>query len=336
MNRTAIPWTLTVLLALYVFGLEYLAKHQASIDPSIEFYDTTKVKVMVFPEQEEGYYVFGQFNNILEGSREQVEAKQSDQEYTLTFEVNSPRPARLFVNDEVLEIFLVPGDTTLGVSVFLSPDTDLIDSVDFKGPLANVCSYYLDKAQRFGQIQVGRSLHLLSFEDMEVFAHQLDSMSNQELAFLAEQEVFSSIPSWFAMFEKNEILYQRAYLKLSSVYNRQVSQGFLDEVLVNNPKGVFSYYYYLYLQVYFNSLESPRDFGSKPREDLFKQMSLADSLLSGGPKDVFMTRTIFGQITNKEKEGGKEVAQELLDTYEKSFSSPKYVRFLEKEISELK
>ncbi|MEM9986962.1 MAG: hypothetical protein AAF804_17860, partial [Bacteroidota bacterium] len=113
MNRTAIPWTLTVILALYVFGLEYLAKNQASIDPSIEFYDTTKVKVAIFPHSDEGYNVFGQFNNILEGSRKEVEAKESGQEYTLTFEVNSPRPGRLFVNDEVLEIFLVPGDTTL-------------------------------------------------------------------------------------------------------------------------------------------------------------------------------------------------------------------------------
>ena len=42
-------------------------------------------------------------------------------------------------------------------------------------------------------------------------------------------------------FEKNEVLYHKAYLKLSKAFNRDVSGEYLDQLPVHNEEAVFSY-----------------------------------------------------------------------------------------------
>lgn len=325
MRHPAVPWTLAILLGLYVFALEYYAEHREPPDPSIAFYDTTIVHVQVHtPGEPLEMYLDAQFNNILEGKRQTVSALGEGGSYRLRFEVNSPRPAMLYANNEPLQIFLVPGDTSLHIDLYWAAPYDRIDSARFTGQNADICEYYQAKALQFRQVHLRATRHTVASLDLTRYAAKLDSMAAQELAFLAEREVFTALPTWFALFEKNEILYQRAYLKLAAAYNREPTSEVLDHVLINNPGAVFSYYYYLYLNAYFAQLEGHASTALSYPNQIERHVSLADSLLSGGPRDVFLTRVMFQYLN----QGRQELAQELFSTYQGSFSRPKYVRFL--------
>ncbi|MEL6842870.1 MAG: hypothetical protein AAFP02_06605, partial [Bacteroidota bacterium] len=54
-------------------------------------------------------------------------------------------------------------------------------------------------------------------------------------------------------------------------------------------------------------------------------LSVADQHLIAGPKDVFMTREIFGMIVAQKF----DLAKEMLDRYQDKFTSKKYLRFLQ-------
>jgi hypothetical protein len=275
-------------------------------------------------------YLYGQFNNILEGKRQVVKARSEAGQYLLRFEVNSPRPAVLFVNDEPVEVFLVPGDTSLHIDLYWTSPFDRIDSASFEGQNADICQYYRTKAAKFDQVHLRATRHTIASVDLARYGSKLDSMAAQELAFLSEQEVFSPLPTWFALFEKNEILYQRAYLKLAAAYNRTVDHNLLDHPPIDNGGAVFSYYYYLYLNAYFAQLESDSLPGVNYKGQIERHMALADSLLTDGPRDVFMTRVIFQYLN----QGRRQLAEELFAQYRTSFSRPKYARFLEAQLAE--
>ncbi len=330
MNRTAIPWTLTIILAIWVFGLEQFSENKEEFDPTFEFYDTTTVKVQVWGDlADTAVFVDGQYNNILEGRRQFVTAQERGGFHVLTFQVNSPRQALIYVNDNPVEVFLIPGDTSLTVRVYWPQGGDAIDSVSFEGQTANICRYYEEKEHRFHEVNIRTARHILSPEDFSRYAFKLDSAVARELLLVSEQEVAGLLPSWFAMYEKNEILYHRAYLKLTTAYNRDVPQDLLDPVLLNNQRSVFSYYYYLYLDSYFaTSSGIPK--GTRGEKAHLRKLHLADSLLDGEARDVYLTRIIFSTIRQQES----QEASALLDEFKSSFSSPRYRRFLEKQIEE--
>lgn len=329
MNHSLFPWMITALMGVFVYGLTYHAHHQLPPEPSYQFYDTACVTVHI--RGTTGIHdIYGRYNNIIEGKRQLVKARLLDeQRYRLTFEVNSPRPALLYIDDEPLEIFLVPGDTSLRLDLRYLPETFRFDSLVFSGKLANVCTYYQDKLNRFGRVHLRAAQHLVATDDFPVLAAKLDSMAARELAFLAEREVFATLPQWFVNFEKSDILYQKAYLKLSQAYNRQIAPGLLDEAVVQNSGAVFSYYYYLYLQTYL-TWHHPGD-PQVPQEQVALHLAVADTMLRGAPHDVFMTRTIFQQL----QQGEVMFARELLDRYEARFASQKYARFLRTQIDNL-
>ncbi|MEM7657634.1 MAG: hypothetical protein AAF399_16000 [Bacteroidota bacterium] len=336
MKSSKAPWIIAVLMGMYVYGLTYYARHRVPPGPAYEFYDTTQVKVFVEGEQHEPL-LFGRYNNILEGQRKMVQAVSSEGSYhLLKFEVNSPRPATLFVNDEALEIILMPGDTTLKLHLWLNPESELIDSVVFLGKGKGACAYLQDKADRFEQTHIRANRHTVASGDFEIYANKLDSLAARELAFLAEQEVFATLPDWFVGFEKNEILYQKAYLKLSAAFNREVDESLLDEVKLDNSKAVFSYYYYLYLTTYLK--KQIQKAGTLTAQQIHPggeaylraQLNLADEILSGEPKDVFLTRAIFQQI----QQGNLTIATELMKKYDSAFSRQKYSRFLKSQLEQ--
>ncbi|MEM7367330.1 MAG: hypothetical protein AAF587_01945 [Bacteroidota bacterium] len=334
MKHSAIPWALTVIMGLYVYGLTFYAQNRVPPEPSYDFYDTTCVSVQIH-DPESLHDVYGRFNNILEGHYELIKARVEQKQYKLVFQVNSPRPAMLYIDDKALEIFLVPGDTSLKIDVHVNPVTYQFDSLIFHGKTKNICQYYLDKAVRFDQVHIRSKRGIIVSEDFESYVSKLDSMAARELAFLAEREIFSTLPDWFARFEKNEILYQKAYLKLSAAYNQDISPKLLDHIAIDNQGAVFSYYYYLYLKTYLaHQLQDQIDLS--PGGDSLQllkftkaQLQVADSLLSGVPHDVFLTRSIFHQMT----QGRTEIAEELLAQYESTFHQQKYVRFLHNQLT---
>ena len=254
MRHPVFPWIIFIFTGFYIMALSYYAENREPSDPSYNFYDSTTVEIISHGLQELPE-VYGQFNNILEGRRQIVAAKDIDSSrQKLVFRVNSPRPTKIYLNEEALEVILLPGDSSLKLYAKFTEDGKL-ETLDFKGSSSPMANYYWKKKERLRQQNIRASRHVVLTEGFEDYAQAVDSMAAKELVFLVEQEVFSTLPEWFVQFEKNEILYQKAYLKLSAAYNSQVDANLLDQVKINNQGAVFSYYYYLYLDAFFSHLQ---------------------------------------------------------------------------------
>lgn len=329
MNIRFMPFLIMLLVASLVYGLTYHAEHRQKPQPSYDFYQPAVVWISV-PDTTAEPAIYGQYHNILEGKREFVESSPVVAgKWRMDFRVNSPRPAMLYINDQPVEVFLVPGDSTLGLNCVLD-SLDRVEKLQFEGDFASICRYLQKKYHRFQQVQVRSNRKLIAETDFPTFTTKLDSMAAHELAFLAEQEVFTTLPPWFVKFEKNDILYQKAYLKRSQAYNRDVDTSLLDQVLINNQAAMFSHYYYLYLSNHLRDIAglSPNppaathaDYDEWHRQCLI----VADQHLIAGPKDVFMTREIFGMLVAQKF----ELAKEMLNRYQDKFTSKKYLRFLQ-------
>lgn len=336
MKQPIVPWIIVGIMCLYVYGLTYHAEHRIPPEPSYDFYDTTTVRVVI-DGSNVVHDIYGRFNNILEGERVLVKARDAGpNQYKLTFKVNSPRPAVLFIDDEDLEIFLVPGDTSLVVHATVDPNVYLIDSLNFDGTTSGICSYYKNKTRRFQKVHLRSARSIVDSEDFSQFSLKLDSMAARELSFLAEQQIYDSLPDWFVDFERTEILYQKAYLKLSRAYNLEIPTHMLDKVKIDNEAAVFSYYYYLYLNSYFSMLDPTHAENSADSLSYQDQLvtasriHLADSLLTQGPHDVFITRSLFTHIKN----GEWDFVKSQFEKYKDKFFSKKYYRFIDMQLKE--
>ncbi|MEO0472239.1 MAG: hypothetical protein AAF206_21615 [Bacteroidota bacterium] len=327
-KRTIVPWIMVLALSGFVYGLTWRAENRTPPEPAYDFYDTAVVHVHILGSVER-HDVYGRFNNVLEGERKLIKAsEQAEGIYRLVFQVNSPRPATLFVNDEVTEVFLQPGDTSLQVNMFVAPISYSIDSLSFSGKMAPICDYLAEKQTRFGQVEMHRVRNIMDSEDFAGYAAKLDSTAAQELAFLAEREIQPDFPDWFADYERNDILYQKAYLKLSRSYNRDVPQELLDDLPLNNQAAVFSYYYFLYVKSFLSNLAHQSVQEAEYPKALIRQIQLADSLLDREAHDIYLTRLLFDNL----ERGAVNPTRQLLNKYEDSFFSKKYERFLRMQI----
>ena len=334
MKHAIIPWIIAGAMVAYVYGLTYQAKHRLGPNPSYEFYDTTYVKVLI-KDQTGPHEVYGEYNNILEGQKNLIRAdKVEEGVYKMSFEVNSPRPARLYINDEILEVLLMPGDTSLNVNLYYSKTDYSRDSIVYDGLFSNIADYYLEKSELFGGVHLRARRSTLISQDLATFGNKLDSMAIRELNYLNEKEIFGNLPEWFVHFERNEILYQKAYLKLAEAYNQEVPPDYLDKVDLNNSNAMFSYYYYLYLESYFTrelSKKQEAPVTTHSTKTIRSVMELADSQLLEGPHDVFITRNIFNQLKDSAQ---YDFAEELFSLYEEKFNSKKYMRYLKMQLEE--
>lgn len=326
MNRHVIPWTILAVLAFFVMGLTYRADNYIPPDPTYDFYDTAFVKVQIHGSN--GIHdLFGRYNHILHGNRVLIKAEETGRgEYLLEFPVFSPRPAVLFVDDEALEIFLQPGDTTLNVEMWYTPATYAFDSIQYSGTMASVCDYYLSKSAEFNRVHIRGMSNTIGIDDFEKFSTRLDSMAAWELGLLAQQQVFSDLPEWFVNFERNDILYQKSYLKLSQSFNRNIDPSLLDHLPVDNQDAQFSYYYYLYLHTYFSKSDSRASSADSLAyiQEIESQLHLADESLTGPPHDVFFTRVIYSLI----QQGKLVEADAMLEEFKTKFERKKYFRYL--------
>lgn len=334
MKHAIIPWIIAGAMVAYVYGLTYQAKHRLGPNPSYEFYDTTYVKVLI-NGQTGPHEVYGEYNNILKGQKNLIAAQKVEEGiYKMMFEVNSPRPARLYINDEILEVLLMPGDTSLNVNLYYSKTDYSRDSIVYEGLFADISDYYLEKSELFGGVHLRARRSTLVSQDLTGFGNKLDSMAIRELNYLNEKEIFGSLPEWFVHFERNEILYQKAYLKLAEAFNQEVPPNYLDKVDLNNSNAMFSYYYYLYLESYFTrelSKKQDAPLAAHSPNTIRAVMELANSQLLEGQHDVFLTRNIFNLLQDATQ---FEFAQELFSLYEEKFNSKKYMRYLKMQLEE--
>ncbi len=323
------PWLITLLVAVAVYQLSYYAEHKTPPAPAYEFYDTTTVFLHTNNIGPIPVNIFGMYYNIVEGSRKVVESRQEDQQLiAIDFHVNSPRPASIFVDEEEIEIFLLP-DSNLHIYVGHQANFLHANTIQFHGATSEICNYYLSKSTTLGERGIRARRNTVTAEKFSFYSHLLDTLANRELGFLYDYHEFKNLPNYFFTFEESEILYQKAYLKLFNSLNSPQTGIFLDDVPINNVGAVFSYYYYLFLQLYFQHTFSSR---SIPQELSIKdptELDVANMQLQGEMHDVFFTRIIFQHIRREEF----EIARKLLVKYNEGFSKKKYVRFLKAAIS---
>lgn len=320
LKTSFIPWLITVLMAVYVWFLTDYGSQSNAPEPDFNFYDTAVVAVRL---PGEGRMVAAEYHNLMVGDRQQVEARQvSREEFRLTFRVNSPRPALLYIDEMPVEVFLIPGDTTLRVQAAPPDSFGQLSEVVFSGNTASLCQYYRLKRDHFQQQHLRNRRSILSANDVVQYGNRLDSMAARELAFLAEQEVYASLPDWFVNFEKNEVLYQKAYLKLSQAGAEPLPEDFFDPLPVNQAKAEFSYYYYLYVEAFIRRQagELPAD----PEERLRKLLGVSANLLKPPVHDVFWARTLY----NAAMSGDSVAARTVLDEVRSDFDSRRFVRYL--------
>ena len=330
MRHSVVPWILTVFMAVFVLVLQWRTERRTPPQITYGFYDTTTVNILVGSNenQHDGFLdIYGTYNNVVEGQRQIVKAQAiSDGMLQLLFEVNSPRPAMLYLNEKALQVFLVP-DSTLTLEVKTNPLSYQIDSVFFHGYSSEISYYYQEKSNRFGEITRRSNRNTVYADNPIIFSSLLDSMADEELVLLNEYQALHALPEWFVNFEQNEILYHKAYLKRSN-HEPEKFQLYPDKVPVNNEGAVFSYYYYLYLKSYI-AQTYPGSAG-RSEEATLRQMAVADTLLSGEIHDVFFTRTVFDYLRRDQL----TFAETLMDKYGDNFNSKKYQRYLHARIKD--
>lgn len=319
--NSIIPWVILISLAVYVGGLSYYARHRSLPDPEFEFYSETPVRIFLHAQNDSLPVptVRGVFNNIIEGERQLVEGvRGEDGSFWVRFQVNSPRSALLYIDNMAVEIFLSP-DSLLNVHVFPGRAGDW-DSLRFDGFTAGICRYYRNKANQFERAHLRAYRNIVGGDSLARMAQRLDSLAIQELGWLLLRSTPDSLPSWFLDFEKNEILYQKAYLKLSNAFDAR--SRYLDDLPLQNDGAVFSYYYYLYLRSWLQ-----RHSGADNPDAL---LGAAASRLHGEVRDVFLTNQIFALW----QEGDKTTALSEYKRYASLFSRKKYDRFLKRLLNE--
>ncbi|MEM6633305.1 MAG: hypothetical protein AAF694_26775 [Bacteroidota bacterium] len=330
MSKNAIyPATLMTLIAAYIALLAYKASNQGQPTPDYDFYDTTYIHVNILP-QTELYDVYGVYNNILEGQRELVKAQiTSDSLYKLAFQVNSPRPGIVYINNEAINVFLAP-DSSLQIDVRFNATVQEIDSIGFSGYTADISRYYKRKSLAFNHSRMRAKRHTIPADDFCEYAATLDSMAQKERTFLALFNLDYPLPAWFVGFERSEIAYHKAYLKLSGFPDSIQTSECLDKIPLSDENAKFSYYYYLYVKSYIKRYleNSERD---KDPNEIEMQLAVADTLLEGEVHDLFLTRSIFELLRRSQN----QLAKELMSQYENSFNSKKYFRFLDYQLKAL-
>lgn len=333
MPNRYIPWFMVLLVAAFVYGLSYRATHRSPSPPGYDFYDSARVTVQIHGSDTD-HDIFGRYNHILHGQRVLIKAQQlAPGKYELLFPVYSPRSAMLYVDDEALDIFLNPGDSTLEVSLWYRPEVYAFDSIAYQGELASVCRYYLAKARRFNRTHIRGYRNTLVADDLMTFSARLDTMAAMELGMLAEQQVLGGLPEWFVDFERNDITYQKAYLKLTQAMELDTLPAWLDQPPLDQEAAAFSYYYYLYLHTYLACLpvHVPEDLEDPEARRAYGELLLADSLLSGNPHDVFVTRVMYEVM----EPGRLALARRLLRDFGPGLFSRKYYRYLTRRLEEI-
>ena len=329
MSKNAIyPATLMTLIAAYIALLAYKASNQTLPTPDYDFYDTTYIHIHISPNVEL-YDVYGVYNNILEGQRELVKAYiAEDSVYKLAFQVNSPRPGFVYINNEAINIFLAP-DSALHLHVDFNQSGQQIDTMEFSGYTAEISRYYKAKSLEFNNVRLRSTRNTIVEENLCEYSSTMDSIAKEERTFLALYNLDRPLPPWFIRFEQSEIAYQKAYLKLAEAQNSPQNTPCLDEIDLNNEGAKFSYYYYLYVKSYIRKYLTENVDPSQPK-DVEAYLSVADTLLDGEVHDLYMTRSIFELLRRKRI----PLAGKLIRRYEEKFNSKKYLRFLEYQLKQ--
>lgn len=121
--------------------------------------------------------------------------------------------ARIFIGEDRLQLWLIPKDTVhIQITSF---DQPLSKRFSFRGPSKNLQEYYLAKRITFATTSSQQALTAgANAPNLTQFSAQLDSITTKATSFLQAYLQNHSLPAWFVTYEKDEIRYQDAELRL--------------------------------------------------------------------------------------------------------------------------
>lgn len=169
-----------------------------------------------------------------------------------------PQAVQFSIGNRLFTGFVSPNDT-LKIIVRLKKQND-VDSLYFKGKTQAFCNYYYEKQICLGYPDLRIPLNKVASNADLILLHT-DSLMANELAFLKKYQQKSNLPDWFIRTEKCQIVYLCNNFKLSqeALYTKILKKPFnpgqyyyksIDTLLIDNPNGIFSYWYFDFLKSY--------------------------------------------------------------------------------------
>ncbi len=170
----------------------------------------------------------------------------------ITYEIMHPCYSQLAIETSRENFFILPNDT-LRISLPLGENS-------YTGK-SSAINQYLRAKKKFlnlRDIRYAKGSLSSTAADLQTLKNSIDSISNLEIRFLEEQKARYQLPEWFVNFEKNDILYFAASVKINAPSYRNDLQNkgepvpddyfdFIQTVPVNNHEAVLSPYYVQYL-----------------------------------------------------------------------------------------
>jgi len=174
--------------------------------------------------------------------------------------------------------FLVPFDT-LTINLDYAKWDQQNQSIIFEGKYADLSKYYHDKATYFPGIGFIYQKGMLAntIRDLNLFKHEIDSITNIELNFLNEYTSKNKLPEWFTDYESSDIHYFGYGIKLTEpalikyFYDSIIKvpedyYSFTKDLPLENEKAILSIYYFLCPEDYFNTIWGPEKIKKLPAD----------------------------------------------------------------------
>lgn len=258
-----------------------------------------------------------------------AELIRNSNEYILTYNLSSPSETELIINNLILYLFLVPGDT-LFMTLNISELNKSLDNIHFKGDYAIINEYKLQRLKKYGKYFEQKCAELFNANnDTKILQTSIDSVKAVELNFLNSFAKNVRLPEWYLTYETNQIIYNSAFIKIA-YKEPELYSDFLNEIEINNSDAIICPNYYGFLNIHFENLFRKEllkmDIAERKREMGFRYLKAIDSLLTGEVKEIYRTYIIYSFIIDF---GMYELASKIINEEKEQNNDSKYVKYLE-------
>lgn len=215
------------------------------------------------------------------------------------FEIPCEYPSALYCNlgNSAFTAFLEPNDT-LKLNVILNDNS--IDTILFEGKTKILCDYYWLKQQTLKYWDLRIPLNMAP-KNTKAIKQNTDTLMHNELEFLSNYLSCNMLPEWFINTEQSQIIYLCNSFKESqkALFERFLHLQFnpdkdyytsLDTLEINNPKAIFSYWYFNFLKSHlvYKDIDVEKIKGDEWKVlTTQKGLSKAKEVLTGEVRDIF-------------------------------------------------
>lgn len=189
------------------------------------------------------------------------QTKKIDQKGDYALFADLEKPGKIYLNfgEQSFTFFLFPKDTTIMHIKFFNDGYD----VSFSGISSRINRYYLEKGIRFKSPSINNVFELIrhSSTNHELISVKIDSLVDEQLAFLDEYKSKHRLSGNFLDYEQSEIMYSGLLFKITlpsfldrqRYYSGTISDDYFDfinDTEIDNSKAIYSKSYFNFLDEY--------------------------------------------------------------------------------------